>query len=323
MSSAGAPHRSAAMGVRGRPRQLADRSCMACARWFRPSRATRRFCSPECAQGSRRQRLDAATCVFCSRVFRPARVGQRFCSRRCAGKVTSASRPRRPSSLPTRACGFCGRPFQPRHRGHMRFCSRQCAFAYRTVHAERKRLDQRAAKAARTCKACGVSFIDPMLRANFCSESCRRLWARCDSRDRSAAKKPIVQRKCRECGQAFTPEYGEKRRCYCSPKCGGARKRRVEKAVRRARLRQLPREPIDPLVVFEREGWICGICGVMTRPNLRGTTHQLSPELDHIIPLAAGGAHVVANVQTAHRACNLNKGVRPFARTNGMLGLLT
>jgi 5-methylcytosine-specific restriction endonuclease McrA len=33
-----------------------------------------------------------------------------------------------------------------------------------------------------------------------------------------------------------------------------------------------------------------------------------APELDHIIPLSAGGAHTLDNVACAHRSCNLEKG---------------
>jgi len=39
---------------------------------------------------------------------------------------------------------------------------------------------------------------------------------------------------------------------------------------RRERLRVGPRERIDRQMIFERDGWICGICGEVVRPSCRG-----------------------------------------------------
>jgi hypothetical protein len=68
-------------------------------------------------------------------------------------------------------------------------------------------------------------------------------------------------------------------------------------------------ERIDPLAVYERDGWVCQLC---TKPLDRELRHPDpgSPSLDHRIPLVAGGRHEVANVWTAHLRCNLRKGAR-------------
>jgi 5-methylcytosine-specific restriction endonuclease McrA len=58
--------------------------------------------------------------------------------------------------------------------------------------------------------------------------------------------------------------------------------------------------------VVERDLGVCQICG-----DPMGTEvwpHPLSPSLDHVVPLAAGGSHTLANVQLAHLGCNLQKG---------------
>ena len=62
-------------------------------------------------------------------------------------------------------------------------------------------------------------------------------------------------------------------------------------------------------VVFERDGWICGICAepvdrTLAHPNPR------SASLDHLVPLSRGGAHTYDNVRATHLTCNLKKGVR-------------
>ena len=64
------------------------------------------------------------------------------------------------------------------------------------------------------------------------------------------------------------------------------------------------------MVVLARDGWRCKLCGKRTPKRLRGTTHPDAPEIDHIIPLALGGAHSYANTQCSCRDCNGKKGAR-------------
>ncbi len=68
-------------------------------------------------------------------------------------------------------------------------------------------------------------------------------------------------------------------------------------------------ERIDPLAIYERDGWVCGLCHepidrALKHPDMR------SASLDHIIPLAANGTHTSGNVQAAHLICNIAKGAR-------------
>lgn len=52
--------------------------------------------------------------------------------------------------------------------------------------------------------------------------------------------------------------------------------------------------------VFKRDGYVCRIC--------RNAGGEL--EVDHIVPLAKGGANTMNNLQTVCRACNRSKGTR-------------
>lgn len=61
--------------------------------------------------------------------------------------------------------------------------------------------------------------------------------------------------------------------------------------------------------VFERDGWVCQLCGAPVDPSLRAPS-PLSASLDHIVPLSRGGAHSRANTQLAHLLCNVKKGNR-------------
>jgi 5-methylcytosine-specific restriction endonuclease McrA len=74
---------------------------------------------------------------------------------------------------------------------------------------------------------------------------------------------------------------------------------RAYAAARRARLRGQFVEHVDALVVYTRDGGICGICGEPVEPA--------AFDVDHVIPLAKGGEHSYANVQAAHPSCNYSK----------------
>jgi 5-methylcytosine-specific restriction endonuclease McrA len=73
-------------------------------------------------------------------------------------------------------------------------------------------------------------------------------------------------------------------------------------------------ERFDPLEVLARDGWRCHICGVSTPKRLRGTFDDRAPELDHIIPLAAGGEHTRLNTACACRKCNIAKSNKPLGQ---------
>ena len=64
--------------------------------------------------------------------------------------------------------------------------------------------------------------------------------------------------------------------------------------------------------IFHRDGWLCQICGRFTNRRVhipRGEPYDpMRPTVDHIVPLSKGGDHLMANAQTAHARCNLEKG---------------
>jgi 5-methylcytosine-specific restriction endonuclease McrA len=66
-------------------------------------------------------------------------------------------------------------------------------------------------------------------------------------------------------------------------------------------------DKVDRLLVFERDGWICKLCDEPIDSTLR-LPHPKAATLDHIVPVAIGGAHTYDNVQSAHAECNFQKG---------------
>lgn len=91
----------------------------------------RRFCSRECFDRARTQRIEK-TCEFCGKRFeitagREAREAGRFCSRKCA----DTSR----RQIVNLICAVCHKQFQLEPskavEGRGKFCSRRCALRYR------------------------------------------------------------------------------------------------------------------------------------------------------------------------------------------------
>lgn len=68
-------------------------------------------------------------------------------------------------------------------------------------------------------------------------------------------------------------------------------------------------ERFDAVEIYERDGWICQICGDVIDPTVKYPNVR-SASLDHVLPISKGGQHLKSNVQTAHFSCNAGKGNR-------------
>jgi 5-methylcytosine-specific restriction endonuclease McrA len=87
------------------------------------------------------------------------------------------------------------------------------------------------------------------------------------------------------------------------------RRRRVSsnaaKHERRAR-EEAKIERFDPLEVYKRDGWLCGICRAEVDPAVLHPD-PMSASLDHVVPLSKGGDHTRENSVLAHLICNIRK----------------
>jgi hypothetical protein len=310
------------------PDSTSTRLCAVCGH---PARQKQKYCGQACAStASITRRAIASTCADCQK---PCRRGARrcsFCHLTLNSRANRGADGRFPSLLAKRMCRLCSGEFQPRDAKSV-YCSRECAFSdpnWQSEYTATKAIlrADRAAEAMRQiaarrrdCINCGRAFACGSSQSRACSKACARALrgrAAIDNYKRTRRPNPGICR-CKECGAMFEPVYPSKHRAFCSPECMNAHGNRIGKAQRRARMRDAEREPVDPIAVFDRDGWRCQLCGVATSRRFRGTCQSNAPEMDHIVPLAVGGSHTYANVQCSCRQCNIAKG----ARTLGQLRL--
>lgn len=200
------------------------------------------------------------------------------------------------------ACVRCGEPI-PSRSGPGRkamYCSDSCRNA--------------PARTIGSCHRCGAPTFGTKAK-KFCTEMCRNI----HNNDRykamaiaeSQSATPI---RCKECGSEFLRPYASHRKVFCSERCSRKDRRRKGRASRRALMAGVQVENVDPIRVFERDGWRCQICFVKTPKSLRGMYDNRAPELDHVLPISLGGAHSYMNTQCSCRLCNLTKGNMPPAQ---------
>lgn len=156
----------------------------------------------------------------------------------------------------------------------------------------------------RLCGHCGTEFNPRAPHQKFCSTRCRTKdgHARRGNHYQSPVALPaIVLRKCERCGIEFVAVTNRARYCsrYCRRLTGKARNRAATHGVE---FEQFSRES-----VFERDGWICQLCGDPVDPT-RSPGDPMSATVDHVVPVSLGGDHTQDNCQLAHRACNSSKG---------------
>lgn len=166
------------------------------------------------------------------------------------------------------------------------------------------------AKSVKHCKICGVEIA----KGCYCSDECRKIKARRDSREINKRQRMLILLNgytCKECGEFFIPEYGSKRRSFCSATCHKRNERRKNHkshvSYKRCKAER-DGERFKVKDIYDRDRWICGICNRKVDRRLK-YPHPMSASLDHIIPIADGGAHIRANVQLAHLSCNVETGI--------------
>ena len=199
-------------------------------------------------------------------------------------------------------CQHCGkvvtRKLKPSRKDAGKYCSRDCAFQVAGIlKAERKALRQIARNIRKLNKINAIKIKNNLKRQAYISIAKQCTCQRCGIKfiQESHLGRPLKY--CDKCTKEVTLEHERK-------------SRRIERAKRRARIKNTKAESIDPFKIFDEYNWHCYICGVETPKDKRGTYELNAPELDHIIPLAKGGTHTKDNLACCCRDCNHEKSDR-------------
>ena len=257
------------------------------------------------------------TCKQCKRNFPAPNKRFSVCSPECQAILDAAYvRPPRPTiTLTCQHCGITVTRKEQRY-DHGKYCSRPCSYAAKTVASEVRRAKAKEER-KKEVEANAAKRKAEQHAARVLREALREA-------DKEAKAKAPKIKDCVIC----VGEYDHKDRPHPAPVCSKpcfveykrrARKKpgaRAAKYASKARRRMLEKdalvEKVDPIAVFERDGWKCYICGKDTPRELRGTNHDDAPELEHKISLFNGGDHSYANTACACRRCNGDKGLDNF-----------
>jgi len=196
---------------------------------------------------------------------------------------------RRPAG--PRPCSWCG-SLIPDRSGPGRpltYCSQRCLVEARSLRRRTARAAAPRRHDPRPCSNCGRAFTPTRAGTLYCSAAC---------------KARAYKRRHPEIVAAETRRYRER---YGNPPYSEAR--RAADARRRALKRSARVEAFTRQDIADRDGWLCGLCCSAIDPGLEWP-HPMSPSVDHVVPLALGGEHSMANTQLAHLTCNTRKGVK-------------
>lgn len=276
-------------------------------------------------------RYDAPTqayeCPACRGIFSPTKSSQVYCSLDCGRRTRRGSKPLQ--EWPHQ-CANCHQAFHST-KEKAQYCSGKCKLAkWRVLNPESvsaSRIKERAKPKKKqpekllsayyvgNCSQCHQPWANrsPWLVCSACKKAAYRDAQTAVSRAKHAAQAKVIS--CSGCDVSFSPVYGYSHCTLCDP-CSEHRQAEAKKAAKDRRKAVIRGATTGGVVyrtrVFERDGWLCQLCGVQTPKALMGTLERNAPELDHIVAVSKGGAHSYENTQCLCRGCNGIKSDRPM-----------
>lgn len=245
-----------------------------------------------------------------------------YCSRACSQKAQDAKKAAYRTKAKQREsnCAHCGAGFSTFQSSAI-YCGKKCkrnSWGKRNPNSpalQRSRARRPVQVVCKVwadhCATCGQAFVSRRQRI-YCCEAC---FPTAPIRRPKVSILPEVK-VCRCCGNKYKPAFtGGGPSQYCGADCKESAERhrkRIAKVRRKAAQRGATVETVDPFKVFERDGWLCRLCGISTPKVKRGTYDGDAPELDHIVALSKGGEHSYRNTQCLCRSCNSKKSDLPM-----------
>jgi hypothetical protein len=286
----------------------ARRTCQRCGATFtrKPTGPEPRYCGQECKRAEQRQRNRERGQYADLLATRKARTAAS-----CPPCINCGL------ATPSKVSRYCKAPGcravyqQERNARNAAYHRENYVGLY--AKATMRRLNPRALY---TCTICNEKYerSPAWMRTRYCSLACIRAKQAADRKDPAKRKARAAFRRiplasserwaeCRNCGETFRKDSPGQ--LYCNHSCATAAS--FHRRAKRERAAWV--EHVDRLTVFIRDEWRCHLCGGHLQRGAR-VPHPLAPTIDHVVPLARGGEHSMANVSAAHFTCNTRKGNR-------------
>lgn len=203
-------------------------------------------------------------------------------------------------------CPQCGDSFKPVNSTHT-YCTKNCK---KNSHRQRQKLGLTTPPITgsfnKDCPTCLTPFTAKYLYQIYCKRSCKLVATHARSRGQTTMEyrftpSPIYVKTCDGCQQLYTARVEHQK--FCSQFC----KKQFNDSIVRQRRQKLNETARGfKAKLFFRDEGLCGICKHPVDISLK-YPDQMSLSIDHIIPLAKGGAHAMYNLQIAHWICNIQK----------------
>lgn len=157
----------------------------------------------------------------------------------------------------------------------------------------------------KNCAWCDDQFAVTSAGKLYCSELCRAEKRRDSERTKNgwvaADLTASLDRYCERCGKEYRSPYSG--RVHCSDFCRDADADDRRKS-RGTALHHGWISRFDRLKIYERDDYICWLCGEPVNRDADPQKDDWAPSLDHVVPRSRGGSHDPENLRTAHRWCN-------------------
>lgn len=154
-----------------------------------------------------------------------------------------------------------------------------------------------------TLSTCEVEGCSTKAIAHGMCDNHYRLWRKYGTPNNTV---PSI---CRTCGQPYMANRLNTANCSRVCVVEDRQHNKFGYRQRKGRMKNAFVESVSRPILYERDRWVCGICGEPVDKNERHPS-PWSPSLDHVIPLSKGGEHSYKNCQLAHLRCNIQKGDR-------------
>lgn len=196
-------------------------------------------------------------------------------------------------------CIQCEREFvTPKPHGRIsKYCSRKCYMV--SYIEERKRKDSE-----KHCVICGrkLNLHQVGGKGKCCSIECAS-----KKHGKLLKETERVIATCADCGKSYETHKLFGRNNKYVFRCPGCRLVHDRNRCRKRRMKISQFKPgVNDFEIFERDHWICQICGESVDQNRRWPD-SLSASIDHIKPISSGGLHIPSNVRLTHHSCNNQK----------------